>query len=69
MRLARLGVITLLLLVAAAPATGPATAPSDLEDLRQRALSEDLELSRVALRALLAKGASGKHCWRCLSAS
>src|SRR5258706_2253796 len=60
MKPARLGVIILLLLMAAAPATGPTTAPAGLEDLRQKALSEDLEVSRVALRALLSKGVSAK---------
>src|SRR6266550_2424680 len=60
MKLARMGVLTLLLLIAAAPATGPATAPADLEDLRQKALAEDLEMSRVAVRALVSKGASAR---------
>src|SRR5580765_5919733 len=60
MNLPRLGVITLLLLIAAAPATGPATVPADLEELRQNALSEDLQISRVALRALVAKGANAR---------
>src|SRR5438874_906469 len=60
MKRARLGVIILLLLMAAAPATGPTTAPADLEDLRQKSLAEDLEISGVALRTLISKGVSAK---------
>src|SRR5882724_3090376 len=61
MTLCRAGVIfTFLLLMAAAPATGPTTTPADVEELRQKALSENFDVSRVALRALIAKGATAK---------
>ena len=46
----------LLLLITAAPAT----APSEFDELKQQALSEDFNVSRVALKALVAKGAPAK---------
>jgi len=60
MKPARLGVLVLLLLMAAAPATGPATLPADLEELKQKAISDDFDSSRTALRALAAKGTSAR---------
>src|SRR4051794_30107068 len=53
MRLARLAVIPLLFLLIAA-------APQDPEELKQQALSEDFNVSRVALKALVARGASAR---------
>ncbi|HEV8378886.1 MAG TPA: CAP domain-containing protein [Tepidisphaeraceae bacterium] len=45
-----------LVLLAAAPAGDPA----DVEELKQKALSEDFNTSRMALKALVAKGASAR---------
>jgi len=53
MKIARAAMLSLFLLLLAA-------APEDLEDLKQRALSEDFNVSRVALKALVARGASAK---------
>src|SRR5688572_7213155 len=44
----------LLLLVAAAEV------PADIDELKQKALSEDFSVSKAALKALLAKGAAHK---------
>src|SRR3954469_17237481 len=57
MKFCRAGIIFALLLLMAA---APSTAPNDLEDLKQKALSEDLGVSKVALKALVAKGASAR---------
>ncbi|HEV8291749.1 MAG TPA: CAP domain-containing protein [Tepidisphaeraceae bacterium] len=56
MKVARAGMIFFLTLLAAAPVTGP----DDVEDLKQKALSENFNVSKVALKALIAKGVSAK---------
>src|SRR6266568_527494 len=57
MKFCRWGVMfTLLLLTAAAPAT----ASADVDELKERALSENFEVSKAALQALLTKGANAK---------
>jgi uncharacterized protein YkwD len=57
MKLARAATALIFLLLLAA---APATAPDDLDDLKQKALSEDFNVSRIALKALVAKGASAR---------
>jgi len=57
MKFARAGMILSLLLLMAA---SPPTAPADLDALRQKALSEDFNVSRTGLKALMAQGASAK---------
>ena len=50
-------IITLLILLLGA---APATAPSDLEELKQKALSDDVNTSKAAFKSLIAKGAPAK---------
>src|SRR5438445_3578336 len=57
MRICRSALILGLMMLVGA---GPATTPSDVEDLKQKTLSEDFNVSRVALKALVGKGAIAK---------
>jgi len=57
MKLARAAIASIFLLLLAA---APASVPEDLDDLKQKALSEDFNVSRIALKALVAKGASAR---------
>src|SRR3954468_9603096 len=56
----RAGIFALLLLIAAAPATSP----GDLEELRSKALSEDVNVSRSALKMLVGRGADARPIMR-----
>src|SRR5882762_3932880 len=51
---------SLILLVILLLAAAPATVPADLEELKQKALSEDFNVSRIGLKTLIAKGAPAK---------
>jgi uncharacterized protein YkwD len=53
----RMAMAAMLLVLVAA---GPASAPGDVEELRQKALSEDFNVSRVALKGLVAKGVGAR---------
>ena len=48
------------LLVIVLLGAAPTTTPSDLQELRQKALSEDFNVSRMGLKRLIAKGAPAK---------
>jgi uncharacterized protein YkwD len=61
MRIIRAGMmLVLLLLISAAPAADQA----DLEELKQRALLEDFNVSKAAVKALVAKGAGARPALR-----